>query len=118
VDLKRAFLQLVCILLLLFAQHGALTHAIWHAHEHLPAQIRTDTDPAHDHDDTDDGQPLSQSSLCGFDLAFGQVLGGVHSACLHFVAAGSDAEREAQPLHARLSVEPVPALSRGPPFSL
>ena len=114
--IERGLLQLGCIIALLFAQHVALTHAIWHVHEHLPAQFQADTGYTHHPNrDSDDGRPSPQSGLCGFHLAFGEVLGGAPGAGLHFVAIDPDVERAAQPLPARLSVEPVPALSRGPP---
>jgi len=67
---KRAFLHFVCALLLLVAQHGALTHAIWHAQDNLAAHQQHDQDSNHDPD-----EHSRQSQLCGFDLAFGQVLG-------------------------------------------
>lgn len=117
-DFKRGLLQLGCIIALLFAQHTALTHAIWHAHEDLPAQFHTDSGPIHDHPASDDGRPSPQSGLCDFDVVFGEVLGGALGPCLHFVAVDPGAEREARSLSARLSVEPVPALSRGPPALL
>jgi hypothetical protein len=95
--LKRGVLQLSCIIALLVAQHAALTHAVWHAYERMPARFHTDAGQVHDLA----GQPLSPSGLCGFDLTFGEVLGGVYGACLAFIAADSGAEREVQPLHAR-----------------
>ena len=117
---RRSYLQLVCILLLLVAQYGALTHAVWHAHGRVPAPLHTGTGPANtqDYGAAGDGQLPSPSRLCGFDLAFGEVLGGVHGVCLDFVAVDPDARREAQSMRARHSVEPVSALSRGPPALL
>ena len=117
VAVERGLLQLGCIIALIVAQHAALTHAVWHAHERMPAQLHTDTGHSHHHD-TDDGRPSPQSGLCGFDLAFGDVLGGALGAVLHFAAPAPDSERQQRPLRARLSVDPVPALSRGPPVLL
>ena len=117
-EIKRGLLQLGCIIALLVAQHAALTHAVWHAHDRIPAQLNTDAGHTHHNDDTDDGRPSSQSGLCGFDLAFGDVLGGALGAVLHFAAPAPDNERQQRPLRTRLSVDPVPALSRGPPILL
>ena len=65
-------MQLCCVFVLLFAQHGALTHAVWHAHQSLPSQQqRSDDGVAHDQ------HAPETSSLCVLDAAFGQVLNGV-----------------------------------------
>lgn len=114
----RAFWQFVWIALLLVAQHGALTHAIWHAHEYLPAHTQESGYESQSSGDRGGGPQSPQSELCGFDLAFGQVLGGVHGACQHFVAPGLAAERPVQPLHARWAAAPIFFYSRGPPASL
>ncbi len=106
--MKRVFPQLVCILLLLVAQHGALTHAVWHAHESQPAQHER-------HDNT----PLSQSGesgLCDFDLAFGQVMGGVCAAAWHLVFSEFDAERIVHLSSTCVAAETPVARSRGPPL--
>lgn len=110
--IKRVFLQCVCIMLLLVAQHGALTHAVWHANERLSASAH------HGHDVEPGGQSAPDSSLCSFDFSFGEVMGGVSAACVLIATPRFDDERVAQFLNARGSSEAVAALSRGPPALL
>lgn len=71
--MRRAFLRLILACLLLAAQQAALTHATWHAQDRLAGQSRQDRAAS----DRPDGSS-TQGQLCGFDLAFGQVLGGAH----------------------------------------
>jgi len=104
--LKRALLQLVCILLLLFAQQSALTHAAWHAHQPHSAQ----------HDGRD--KASFNGSLCDLHVAFSAVLGGAHASPVHHAVRECVDERIVRytvPL--LLSVAPSP-LSRGPPALL
>ena len=71
---KRAALNFLCALLLLVAQHGALTHSVWHLGNPLPTQEHHDhAGAAHGHDD--DGQ-TSQSKLCDLHAALGTLLTG------------------------------------------
>jgi hypothetical protein len=71
---KRSALHFLCALLLLVAQHGALTHSVWHLGNPLPAQEYHDhAGAAHGHDD--DGQS-SQSKLCDLHAALGTLLAG------------------------------------------
>jgi len=68
---KARLFALTCALLLLLAQHAGLGHAVWHAVRDLPVeryQALGDAAPASD-----------AASLCSFDAAIGQVLGGLPS---------------------------------------
>lgn len=70
---KRSVPHFLCALLLLVAQHGALTHSVWHLGDHLPAQEQHDSaGAAHD---GDEGHTY-QSKLCDLHFALGSVLGG------------------------------------------
>ena len=105
--MKRVFPQIVFILLLLFAQQAAFTHAAWHAHDQHPAQ----------HDSKD--KVSFQGSLCDLHVAFSAVLGGAHASPVHHAAQECGDERivlsPARPL--RVAESPTP-LSRGPPHLL
>jgi hypothetical protein len=103
---KRVFLQLSCVLLLLFAQQVALTHAAWHAHGQPPVQ----------HDSKD--KASFQGGLCDLHVAFSQVLGGVQAAPVHHSVRIGVAERIAQRPHLCGFVETLTPLSRGPPVLL
>jgi hypothetical protein len=97
----------VCVFLLLFAQFGALTHASWHA-AHGDAYVEHTSEPADEH-------APGQALLCAFDLAFGQVLGGVHTGVtLTFALAPGAVSRLDIPA-ARLHAEALSPKSRGPP---
>ena len=117
--MPRRFFHTLCVLLLLVAQQGALFHATWHASRDVQA-----TQAAHGYyvDDRDTGPSpngrSSQGGLCAFDLAFGQVLGGVHGSCAPLVSADLPAGITAYPFNPRLDSEAVPAQSRGPPVLL
>ncbi|HXF67356.1 MAG TPA: hypothetical protein VNK67_11765 [Burkholderiales bacterium] len=115
--MKRAFPWLVCVLLLVVAQQGALTHAIWHLHAH---DVGSAARPAPAHSGQDGhaaGHPADdspQSGLCGFHLAFGQVLGmaGAPAAACSIAAGCGEpvVDRAVAASAARLSA-PGPALS-------
>jgi hypothetical protein len=113
--MRRAFSTAACVLLLLFAQFGALTHATWHAHagEHT-------TDPAHGNGDRarHEQLPSGQAELCAFDLAFGQVLGGLHAGGALPLAIMAGVETLLDLPVSRLRAEALAAKSRGPPVLL
>jgi len=71
---KRSALHFLCALLLLVAQHGALTHSVWHLGNPLPAQEHHEHAGAA-HDDGDAGHS-SQSKLCDLHAALGTLLAG------------------------------------------
>lgn len=111
----RFLLQLTCIFALLAAQHGALTHAVWHLHEGLPAQAHPQGDH-HDHarDDADDGSP-SQADLCGLHVLLGTVLGCAGAAGLQWQVLPVAVEGVLQDPYSRLGAEAPPFFSRAPP---
>ncbi len=108
---RRCFHYLF-VALLLIAQQGALVHATWHAGEALAHEHH-----AHDGDASHE-PPAGEGSLCAFDLAFGQVLGGVHGACAPLLAVVAPAAATAWASNPRLSAESIAAQSRGPPLYL
>jgi len=101
----RLVLQLYCIISLLLAQQAALTHAAWHIHDAGHAQHHSD-------DDHNDGRG---PALCHLDLAYCEVLGGVHRAALSVHAVAGCAPRAPGSHAVRSSAEPVPTRSRDPP---
>lgn len=102
---RRAILHLAVVALLLFAQHGALTHALAHVHGGQPAQ-------AQHHDGGKQGSP---SGACAFHISFAQVFGAIASCgmALH-VTRGSEVPGLRRPLHAYSPILLVPE-SRAPP---
>jgi hypothetical protein len=71
---RRSALHFLCAFLLLFAQHGALTHSVWHLGDYLPAHEHHDhAGTAQGHDD--DGR-MSQSKLCDLHAVLGTLLTG------------------------------------------
>lgn len=123
--MMRRFFHYFCIALLLVAQQGALTHAAWHAsggaahaHDALGAHgAHGHEGHAHDHEG-DSESPSGQATLCEFHLAFGQVLGGMHGACVPLAIADLPVVVSVYVFNPRLGSEAVPALSRGPPVLL
>ena len=71
---QRGVLRFLCVLLLLVAQQGALTHAVWHHRDHLPAHGQQNRAGASGHHGDD--QSSSQSQLCGLHAALGMLLAG------------------------------------------
>ena len=120
--MSRRFFHYACVLLLLIAQQGALVHAMWHASAHAQADRVAHTYDTHNgraqtqplnHD-----VPAGQGSLGAFDLAFGQVLGGTHSACLPAAFAPAVVERIHERTAPRLHAAALSPKSRGPPVLL
>jgi hypothetical protein len=110
-------LHKLCVILLLAAQQGALTHAVWHAYTAHPAQAAAayQVDGA---DLGDSNSPSKPANLCAFDLAFGQVLGATHSACIVVGFAPAVAERIHSLTAPRLHAAALSPKSRGPPVLL
>ncbi len=113
--MSRRFFHSLCVFLLLIAQQGALVHATWHASSNAHALGLYNTTQPGQADQHSPDKQNSQGSLCAFDLAFGQTLGGVHGSSAPQVAVAHAPERCVQPYIPRTSSESVPALSRGPP---
>lgn len=110
-------------MLLLVAQQGALVHSAWHAGADAHAAPPVSVHDGHGHEANGPETPAGhdphdegQRNLCAFDLAFGQVLGGVHGACAPQIAVNLVTSSTAYPFTPRLRSEAVPAISRGPPF--
>jgi len=111
--MPRRYFHFFCVILLLIAQQGALAHAAWHA------SGSAQTLAAHDHEsDANHESPADQSSQCAFDLAFGQMLGGVHASCALPLVVEITAAVAAAHQNPRLLSEAIPAQSRGPPQTL
>lgn len=67
--------------LLLFAQHGALTHALVHASGHAHETVvalahEQGGDHGHDHAHEAPGEGRSVAAACDFDLLYSELLGG------------------------------------------
>jgi hypothetical protein len=105
---RRNLLNLAIAALLLFAQYGAVTHALSHVHAGKPAQSQQH----------DGGKQSSSSVACAFHASFAEVLGAVGSCGFSPLAA---AAVEA-PVPLQLSSAFAPRLlipdSRGPPALL
>jgi hypothetical protein len=112
---QRSFLHLACALLLLLAQHGALTHSVWHLSRHAPAE-HANADGKRYAPERNDGSP--QSRLCDLHWAMGSLLAGDCAGqsvsdtlpLSHWLAASTAAWRVAQPV--------VTPPSRAPPVLL
>lgn len=105
--LKRILSRVVLILLLLFAQYGALAHAIWHIQDRLPAGTQQD-----------DAHRLFHAGLCSYHYELGEMLGAVHPAVFQTPAACLVNERIAQRVCSVATAESITAHSRGPPALL
>ncbi len=119
--MRRALASAVCIVLLVIAQSGALTHALWHvlgeasAHNSGLTHVAADDAAAHD-DRLHDGElPAGQAALCAFDLAFGQVLGAAPGGGLIALPVVSAAAAIADVPSSHLRAEALSPKSRGPP---
>jgi len=98
--------------LLLFSQHVAVTHAIWHQAHGAPAHESIVEGRAHSDDEKHAGE------LCGFDTLLCQLLAGgavASGACIP-VADGTQALSAAAPYLAALTL--IQPRSRGPPADL
>lgn len=116
--MPRIIFHVVCVLLLLIAQQGALVHAMWHANADSHAHAFDGQTHAPDGDDAPLTGQRNQDSLCAVDLAFGQVLGGIHGACALPLAVDLPAAATCYTFNPRLGCEAIPAHSRGPPVLL
>lgn len=111
--MSRQIFHYLCLILLLIAQQGAIAHATWHAGGDARAHETETLDHASQQE-----SPGGPASLCAFDLAFGQVLGGVHGSCAPPVATALPAAIAVYAFNPRLGSDAVPAHSRGPPLFL
>jgi hypothetical protein len=104
--LKGRLFIAACALLLLFAQHTALAHALWHALDNTPSQ----------HEHSNETPKSAGGSLCTFHAVIGQVLGGGApvSACVVY-AQSIDVTPVHPTLRVVLAARFLAPLSRGPP---
>jgi hypothetical protein len=109
----KRLLHAALIALLLFAQHGALTHALLHVAHQGGAEVHAADahEHAHDHE-----QPSGEwSANCGFDLLYSEVLGGVPGGCLDITTVAPRAVLIAAGSIATAGTSAVPYDSRAPP---
>ena len=107
----RALILALCAFVL-FAQHAALTHLVWHAAAQSTQEHEAD---AHERE----GAPLpSLASACAFDTAFAQVLGGslTPHPSVFWDTGVSQAALHSAPTY--LAADALTARSRGPPAIL
>ena len=71
---QRSFINLVCAVLMLIAQHGALTHAVWHLGETLSAEEHLKLGGDFPGSDRDNGS--TQSKLCDLHIVMSSLLAG------------------------------------------
>ena len=97
-----AWLRGMLVALLLFAQHGALTHALAHAvrqsHGGSAAVLAGTAAPSHQGTLRSGSMPAEQATkMCAFDLAYSQVLGAITAAIAGFAPlSGVDCRRAAR----------------------
>jgi hypothetical protein len=99
---------------MLFAQHIALAHAVWHAHQQLPGQKQD----AFESNRPDRPKAPELSKLCAFDAAFSQVLGAAPPATHSFAADARTTEISAREHCAFSAADRPRPRSRGPPSLL
>jgi hypothetical protein len=113
---KRALLHSLFAFMLLLAQHGALTHSIWHLGDRGRGAVETEAEPRH-HANRNTGGKSGQSKLCDLHFLLGSVLAGdcagQGASPDTVLAALPPAEAATRP-GARSSPTPP---SRAPPFS-
>jgi hypothetical protein len=111
--MRRVFLHFACAVLLLSAQLTALTHSVWHLHDHLPA---------HEHHNRagavhggDNGQSSPQAELCVFHAALGSLFAGGCGTQLTFAATDLSAWPAISTADLRIARSALTPPSRAPP---
>jgi len=113
---KRSALHFLCALLLLVAQHGALTHSVWHLGNPLPAQEpHRHAVAAQGHDD--DGNTF-QSKLCDLHAILGTLLAGGYAGQPVAVFMDLSHELVTKPAIWRVAESTATPRSRAPPVLL
>ncbi|MBY0271510.1 MAG: hypothetical protein K2X06_16770 [Burkholderiales bacterium] len=108
--LHAKWLRGALIVLLLGAQHGALTHALTHAGWLAQDKVAVHASLQAEH------HPAEHAvELCAFDLVYSQVLGGVHGGHDMAFAAAGHVPAVAAVLAVRNPVTVIPYDPRGPP---
>jgi hypothetical protein len=105
---RRTLLNLAIAALLLFAQYGAVTHALSHLHSGQPVQSQQH----------DGGKQSSPSVACAFHVSFAQVLGAVGSCGLSPLAAAAVEAPERPRLLSAFAPRLLAPSPRGPPALL
>ena len=100
--MQRVVLRLACIILLLFAQQSALTHAAWHAKQTAPLEQENSGKAVH-------------GGLCDLHHAFSQVLGGVQAAMSVCFVHARAVDLQYPCLYSPGILALLPPLCRGPP---
>ena len=106
--LRRGLMQILLAVLLLVAQHGALTHQVRHVHDRLPAQTQQQ----------DDKQKSAHAGLCDFHVSFAQLLGAIDCAQLPLRLAAFTVEHHGNHFPPAFPADLVVPASRGPPALL
>ena len=101
-------MRLVCILLLLAAQQGALTHQVWHLRDHLSVKLQQ----------PDEGKRATHSALCDYHASLAEVLGALGSAAPPLRLAANDAEHRIGLAVSGFPATQVTPAARGPPVLL
>ena len=102
-------MQIVCILLVLVAQHAALTHQFAHLQDDLAVKLQQRGD---------DRTRVAHSVLCDYHGSLAEILGCVASAAVRLPLALNGAERDVGFSAAASPVTPVTPAARGPPVLL
>lgn len=117
--LRAKWLRAALTALLLFAQFGALTHALTHAARQAHggfAQAAAPVHPLTQDNSNAGGTPAKQlTELCAFDLVYSQVLGGVAVTVVDVPVVAATSEILTQHASARMVSEAPPFLAQGPP---
>jgi hypothetical protein len=101
--MKRSILQFICVVCLLFAQQGAFTHAIWHAHGPSAQQ----------HDSQH--KPSADGDLCKLHGLFTQVVGTAPGTTVYVASEDALTEHSVDDPQLSRTTKPLTPRSRGPP---
>lgn len=111
--LRLRLLHAALVALLLFAQHGALNHALLHIAHQGEAAVHAADAHGQVHDDE---QPSGEwSANCGFHLLYSEVLGGAPGGCYGITTVAPRAVLIAAGGFATAGTSAVPYDSRAPP---
>lgn len=116
--LRAKWLRAALIALLLFAQHGALTHALSHMAVHGgdgAALVHAQHDSHDSQEHHNEGPAKTAAGSCAFDLLYSEVLGGVPAGQFAGFSAAVRTSAVAAVVLAHGVVAFVPYDSRGPP---
>lgn len=103
--MPRVITHVVLTVLLLFAQHGALSHQVGHIRDRLPSHLPHQ----------DERSKSTAPGLCVFHIAFGTVMGAIGSTALSLKFAANTVESSARIITNAFPHFTVVPASRGPP---